>query len=417
MRSRLWIYRSRIHNIFLLTGLFVHNIIHIVHGRCDMEYSCEVLKIVEGALRSDKAKVSSFTKLLIDKLKDNNETRLANSFLKLLVSSSVTITQMSATDSMKIPVDQETRLPMADVLNPIQAAEIKVVLNRPATDQVEKFLIYYSNANKLMNFGIQVPNSILLYGPPGCGKNKVAAYICAKTKLPLVTTRLDGMISSYLGSTSKNIRAIFEYAQTVPCILFLDEFDAIAKVRDDNNELGELKRVVNSLLQNIDNLKNGSVIIAATNHDHLLDPAVWRRFMFKIPIEKPNDESRKELIDLFLQENSFSEKEKRLIATAIAGFSGAEIEEICNKVTIDSVLQNESVSLYAIFSYILSYIGIGKTSNKDNITAKLIHYDMAKYLREIDTKLFSYAQIAEIFGTSKSYVSNLLKNKEIKINE
>jgi AAA+ superfamily predicted ATPase len=382
-----------------------------------MEYSSEVLKIVEGALKSDKAKVSNYTKLLIDKLKENNETRLANSFLKVLANSSVTMTQMSTVDSMKIPVDQETRLPMADVLQPSQAAEIKVVLNKTAYDQVEKFLVYYYNANKLMNSGIQVPNSILLYGPPGCGKSKLAAYICAKTKLPLVTARLDGMISSYLGSTSKNIRAIFEYAQTVPCILFLDEFDAIAKVRDDNNELGELKRVVNSLLQNIDNLKNGSIIIAATNHDHLLDPAVWRRFGFKIPIEKPDDESRIELLNLFLQENHFSEKDKKMIATAIAGFSGADIEEICNKATIDSVLQSEPISIGSVFNYILSFRGIGNTQNGDSQTPKSVHYERAKYLRKIDSKLFSYGQIADIMGTSKSYISNLLKAKEDGENE
>jgi SpoVK/Ycf46/Vps4 family AAA+-type ATPase len=384
-----------------------------------MEYSSEVLKIVEGALKSDKAKVSNYTKLLIDKLKENNETRLVNSFLKILANNSVSMTQMSTADSMKIPVDQETRLPMADVLQPAQAAEVKVILNKTAHEQVEKFLVYYYNANKLINSGIRVPNSILLYGPPGCGKSKLAACICAKIKLPLVTARLDGMISSYLGSTSKNIRSIFEYAQAVPCILFLDEFDAIAKVRDDNNELGELKRVVNSLLQNIDNLKNGSIIIAATNHDHLLDPAVWRRFGFKIPIEKPDDESRIELIDLFLQENHFSEKEKKLISTAIVGFSGADIEEICNKATIDSVLQNEPISIRAIFGYILSFRGIGKapSSNGNSVTAKSVHYEKARYLRETNSKLFSYAQIAEIFGTSKTYISNLLKDKGAEIDE
>lgn len=382
-----------------------------------MEYSSEVLKIVEGALKSDKAKVANYTKLLVDKLKENNEIRLANSFLKLLANNSVTMTQMSMNDSMKIPVDQESRFPMADVLQPVQAADTRVILNKVAYEQVDKFLVYYNNMNKLVNSGIHVPNTILLYGPPGCGKNKLAAYICAKIKLPLVTARLDGMISSYLGSTSKNIRAIFEYAQTVPCILFLDEFDAIAKVRDDNNELGELKRVVNSLLQNIDNLKNGSIIIAATNHDHLLDPAVWRRFGFKIPIDKPDDKSRKELIDLFLADNSFSDKEKNLISTALSGFSGADIEEICNKTTIDAVLQNQSFSLITVFNYIFEFLNIGRQRNGDNVIVKTMHRERAKYLRELNAKLFSYSQIASIFGTSKSYVSDLLKDKEGAVNE
>ncbi|MHB8066104.1 MAG: AAA family ATPase, partial [Ruminiclostridium sp.] len=329
-----------------------------------------------------------------------------------LSSSSVTLSQMSASDSMKVPIDQESRLPMADILQPAQAEDIKIVLNKAAYRQIAKFLAYYENTSRLINSGIHVPNSILLYGPPGCGKNKLASYLCSKTKLPLVTTRLDGMISSYLGSTSKNIRAIFEYAQTVPCILFLDEFDAIAKVRDDNNELGELKRVVNSLLQNIDNLKNGSIIIAATNHDHLLDPAVWRRFGFKIPIDKPDEESRKNLVQMFLEHNSFSKKEIDLISTAFSGLTGADIEEVCNKATIDSVLLNQPISLASIFENIFDFLNIGGKSHEENLSVKEINRERAKYLRELNDKLFSYSQIALILGVSKSYVSDLINLEE-----
>lgn len=377
-----------------------------------MEYSSEVLKIVEGALKSDKGKVSNYTKLLVDKLKENNETRLANSFLKLLSNSSFTMSQLSASDTMKVPIDQESRLPMADVLNPVQASDVKIILNNAAYEQVEKFLSYYKNTNKLINSGIHVPNSVLLFGPPGCGKNKLANYLCLKMNLPLVTARLDGMISSYLGSTSKNIRAIFEYAQSVPCILFLDEFDAIAKVRDDNNELGELKRVVNSLLQNIDNLKNGSIIIAATNHDHLLDPAVWRRFGFKIPIDKPDYNSRKKLVDLFLIDNKFTDKEKELISTVLTGFSGADIEEICNKSTIDSILKDCPISLASVFNNVFDFLCIGRQTDGTPLSTKELQREHAKFLRNLDEKIFSYAHIALVLGTSKSYISNLLKSKE-----
>lgn len=372
-----------------------------------MEYSNEVLKIVEGALKSDKTKVSNYTKLLIEKLKENNETRLANSFLKVLANSSVTMSQMSMNDSMKVPIDQESRLPMADILQPVQVEDTKVVLNKSAASQINKFLTYYENINKLINSGLHVPNSILLYGPPGCGKNKLASYLCAKTKLPLVTARLDGMISSYLGSTSKNIRAIFEYAQSVPCILFLDEFDAIAKVRDDNNELGELKRVVNSLLQNIDNLKNGSIIIAATNHEHLLDPAVWRRFGFKIPIDKPDDEARKELVQMFLNEKDLNKKEIELISAAFFEFSGADIEEVCNKVMIDSVLNNQVITVPTIFNHIFDFLHIGR-SNGESLSIKEMNQERAKYLRRLNEKLFSYSQIAFVLGISKTYVSELI---------
>jgi AAA+ superfamily predicted ATPase len=378
-----------------------------------VDYSSEVLKIVEGALKSDKTKVASYTKLLIEKLQENNEIRLANSFLKILSNSSIVMKQMATGELTQIPIDQESRLPIADIIYSNQAIDVQIVLNSSAYEQVDKFLVYYNNVDKLMKSGIDIPNTILLYGPPGCGKSKLASYICSKIKLPLVTARLDGMISSYLGNTSKNIRAIFEYAQTVPCILFLDEFDAIAKVRDDNNELGELKRVVNSLLQNIDQLKNGSIIIAATNHEHLLDPAVWRRFGFKIPIDVPDDASRKSLVSLFLPENNLSEKEKQILSLSFKGLSGSDIEEICNKSRIDSILTDRQISLSLVFKNLFEFRNVGRLQNSKDTIEKSIYREQARYLRAIDEKVFSYAQIAVILGVSKSYVSSLFKSMEV----
>ena len=157
----------------------------------------------------------------------------------------------------------------------------------------------YQNADKLHSLGINVSNSLLLYGPPGCGKTKCAYLFAKQLNLPLVIARLDSLISSYLGTTAKNIRSLFEFAQKMPCVLFLDEFDAIAKARDDTNELGELKRVVNSLLQYIDAMSKDSLILAATNHDQLFDPAIWRRFDYKLEIELPDREAVAELITLF----------------------------------------------------------------------------------------------------------------------
>lgn len=376
-----------------------------------MEYSNEVLKIVEGALKSDKAKVISYTKLLVDKLKQNNEERLANSFVKIVNNNLSSMAQHSINDIVKVPLDQESRLPMADIALPEQISDARIVLNKSAKEQVDKFLEYYKNTNKLTNAGLKVPNTILLYGPPGCGKSKLANFICTQTKLPLVTARIDGLVSSFLGSTAKNIRSIFEYAQTVPCILFLDEFDAIAKVRDDNNELGELKRVVNSLLQNIDNLQNGSIIVAATNHDQLLDPAVWRRFGFRILIEKPDYESRKQLINCFLNENPFSEKDISLLATAFENLTGAEIEEICNKALIDSLISDTVISRNVIFDNLFEFKKI-LDNGVEKMTEREENKIKAHFLRSIDSKVFSYGAIADILGVSKSHVSDLLGLKE-----
>ncbi len=149
--------------------------------------------------------------------------------------------------------------------------------------KVNAFVSYLGKKDELNALNIPINPTLLLFGPPGTGKSKLAANIAARVGLPLVTARADALISSYLGSTSKNIRSLMEYAKSEPCVLFLDEFDSIAKARDDKNEIGELKRVVVSLLQNIDTLKD-TIVIAATNHAHLLDPAIGRRFHYKMEL-------------------------------------------------------------------------------------------------------------------------------------
>jgi SpoVK/Ycf46/Vps4 family AAA+-type ATPase len=167
---------------------------------------------------------------------------------------------------------------------------------------IREFIYIINHTDLFLGKGIKSNRSMLLFGKPGTGKTQVARYISSGTGLLLVTVRLDCVISSYSGSTPKNIGVLFDFVQRTPCILFLDEFDAIAKVRDDSNELGDLKRVVNTLLQNIDSIESGIPIIAATNHEHLLDPAVWRRFDYKIRMKLPDAATRGMMFAEFLKD-------------------------------------------------------------------------------------------------------------------
>ena len=143
----------------------------------------------------------------------------------------------------------------------------------------------------------------------------------------MLVARLDALISSRLGDTAKNIRELFDHVAQRGAALFLDEIDAIAKVRDDRLELGELKRVVNTVLQGIDSLPDDAVIIAATNHAQLLDAAVWRRFPYSIDLALPDMDVRSAMWDYFLFNDQTSEpKLSKTLAQASEGLSGSDIE-------------------------------------------------------------------------------------------
>ena len=132
--------------------------------------------------------------------------------------------------------------------------------------------------DELHRAGVGVTRSLLLSGPPGVGKTMAARWLAQSLALPLVTLDLSSVVSSYLGSPGRNIKSVLDYAKSGECVLLLDEFDAIAKRRDDDSDIGELKRIVNVVLVELDRWPDTSLLVAATNHPQLLDPAVERRF-------------------------------------------------------------------------------------------------------------------------------------------
>lgn len=372
-----------------------------------MKYSIEIGKIVEGALKHDQSKVINYTKQLITKLEKDDDSRSATKFQRLLsAQAEVTLTPMSNSNPVAIPVDTESRMNLADIIYPYQN-DIEVVLSKRNEEKLESFILSYQNADKLNSLGINASNSLLLYGPPGCGKTKCAYLIAKQLNLPLVIARLDSLISSYLGTTAKNIRSLFEFAQKMPCVLFLDEFDAIAKARDDNNELGELKRVVNSLLQNIDTMSKDSLILAATNHQQLLDPAIWRRFDYKLEIELPDKDAIAILVTLFSNNiYKFNPKELLEISTLLDGQSGADIEEIITKAIRNSVIHNYPFSASNIYEEL--FIKQNILPQNCNDSRKLLQIK-AKYLRDKDSKVFSLQTIADILGSSKTTIQKIVK--------
>jgi len=146
----------------------------------------------------------------------------------------------------------------------------------------------FRQANDIRRYGLPIRSKLLFCGPPGCGKTLCAEVFSAELGLPLFVVKLDRLISSYLGETATNVRKIFELARNQPCVMFFDEFDALARAREDSGEHNELRRVVNSLLIFIDRIQPKGFLIAATNLDQALDPAIWRRFDEVLWFDKPD---------------------------------------------------------------------------------------------------------------------------------
>lgn len=373
-----------------------------------MKYSLEVGKIIEGSIKFDYAKVKNFTKQLIERLKKDGDYLAAEKFERLYDNSGINVVGIAGSQSASVPIDQESKIKLADIFYPSDNNYV-TILNESNYKEVDLFINSIAKYDTLNKYGLSGGNTLLLFGPPGCGKTNCAFMIAKKLNLPIVVARLDSLISSYLGTTSKNIRLLFDFVTRTPCVLFLDEFDAIAKARDDKNELGELKRVVNTLLQNIDSLSSENIIIAATNHAGLLDSAVWRRFEYKIELEKPDQESREKLVTLFLEKAlPLTKRQYSQIAICFDGETGSSIKELIVKSMKRCVLNDTKISFFELFEDIFQkYVVI---DNHKSITNK----EKIKYLcsKNQDCKYFTYNEIADLLNVSKAYVSIVMKEEE-----
>jgi len=185
-------------------------------------------------------------------------------------------------------------------------------------------------ADILRAHGIEPRSRVLLVGPPGTGKTTVAEALAEAVAVPLFVVRYEAIIGSYLGETASRLKRVFDYVRTTPCVLFFDEFDAIGKERGDIHETGEIKRVVTSLLMQVDELPSYTIVIAATNHPELLDRAAWRRFQLRLNLPLPTPRQLADFIGGFL--TRFSDdpgQSSASIAKALGTISYAEAEEFC----------------------------------------------------------------------------------------
>lgn len=370
-----------------------------------MDHLLEVLKIVEGAMNADRTKVSAYVDQLAGKLEAEGEQKSAERLRRAAAGGRMAKMDVAEVALKRLPVDQESRLPLADEEQPRQG-EVPLILDTDAEKVVNEFLRSVNASSRLLAQGIDFVPSLLAFGPPGCGKTQLARFLAAELHLPLITARADSLISSFLGSTSKNLRTLFDHAVSRPCVLFLDEFDAVAKLRDDRYELGELKRVVVSLLQNIDALSSQTVLVAATNHDHLLDPAIWRRFTYRVRMMEPTERARVALFEEFLR--GFATHELVGDAAAITeGFTGADIRQVCEAAKREVVIAGQSaVDAAAVLSRILRIHRTKIAKPASTLASEL------KLARSINSDVFTYRRLAEMYDVSLGQISKLLKHDD-----
>jgi len=363
----------------------------------------ELFRIVNGALRLDVDKVRNYTAFLADKLEKAGDVASAGRLRKMLDESDQQLRPAGAVFANALPVDADSRFPLIERVNLKMLSEPPVVLGHDQWDTVNEFLsIAKSYAQADVN-GFTTSLSFLMYGPPGTGKSRLARHIAQELGLDLYVARLDGLISSFLGSTSKNIRALFDFAAKTPCVLFLDEFDAIAKLRGDSQELGELKRVVNSFIQNLDTLGSQSIVLAATNHQELLDSAIWRRFSYRLALDFPTADLRRTMWEQFSAELQYTEREIELLVDLSEGFSGSDISEVCVRLQRRRITRKEFPKLKDAFQ-VLQNLGIGEGEARRflSLLRGKDEHASSTMLRDRNAKLYSHAALAELFGVSKA---------------
>jgi SpoVK/Ycf46/Vps4 family AAA+-type ATPase len=194
---------------------------------------------------------------------------------------------------------------------------------------------------ELRRHGLSPRSKLLFCGPPGCGKTLCAEVLARELKLPLLVARLDEIITTYLGATANNLRKVFDTAVQLPTVLFLDEFDALARARTDTTEHNEIRRVVNSLLMMIERFAGKGLLIAATNLESSVDHAAWRRFDEVMFFDRPTLSQIKSTLKLKTR-NFRLEFEVSNYAERLEGMSFAEIERICLSAIKASILERDA---------------------------------------------------------------------------
>lgn len=268
--------------------------------------------------------------------------------------------KFSFTDADVLPRDKERGLSLIELREPEWCLN-DLVLSPSTHDLLSRIVEENRRSQLIRSYGLWPIRKALFWGPPGCGKTIAAEAIARELYLPLGVVRFDAVISSYLGETSANLRKVFEFARQRKMVVLFDEFDAIGKMREDRDEHGELKRVVNAFLQMMDGFRADGIMIAATNHEQLLDSALWRRFDEVVSFARPDRRQLSDLITRNLRQMHLSsDVTLKGVVDAMNGMSHADVERIIvNAMKATLMSQEKEISARALKSE------ISKQKNRD----------------------------------------------------
>jgi len=277
-----------------------------------------VVDLVDAQRRGDNARFTALVEAIIAEERSNQHHLVADRLSELITTAGSS--GLNRDDSARAVSDLVHEVVPRRRLSDLQLGPEVLAAT---TELVEE----HRRAELLRSHGIEPRNRVLLEGAPGNGKTSLAEAIAAESMLPFYVVRYEGIISSFLGETAGRIDHVFEFARTRRCVLFFDEFDTIAKERSDTHETGEIKRVVSTLLLQIDRLPAHVIVVAATNHAELLDRAAWRRFQLRLSMTPPSREQATRFLErLSARLGGELGLSPRTLADKIAGASYAELE-------------------------------------------------------------------------------------------
>jgi len=243
----------------------------------------------------------------------------------------------------ELPTSKRFNVPLVTLI-PREKLRHHMVLPKVVEKRFQRIEREYAARDRLAHHGLRYRQKILLYGPPGCGKTLGAERLAWNTGLPMLKVRFDAMVSSYLGETASNLRLVFDDAAKNPCLLFLDECDSIAKSREDYQEVGEIKRVVNTFLQILDEYESDSgLLVAATNLNKSLDTALWRRFDDLIEVPLPGKQELEFILKDTLSAIEVGSVNWSTIVEQMNDFSAAQAVRVAQDAAKRAILEREEL--------------------------------------------------------------------------